>query len=126
MEIDIKTAAGALSCVNKLFPGDLLEIHRVPLDRVGQEPHCQHSASDNGDHKDPQRRLFIVKHSPNALLYPCFSKGQGAGGDPSARNTAFQKRSGIGLFFFGREPLDHPLVTGQLHIPAQQDIRKPQ
>ena len=92
---------------------------------VGQEAHRHRDAHQHRRHRDPEAGLFIPQHRLYPGLDPHLAKGERTGGHPAAAPAAIQQRLGIGGPFLRRHVPDHPLIAGQLHIPAEQDIRHP-
>ena len=85
--------------------------------------HEHHSADSQQAH--PEAGLAVIENGEDAVFHADFSKGHGAGGIVDILCAALQQGGRIGLPLGGLHKPDHPLVTGHLHIPAEQGVGQP-
>ena len=104
--------------------GVFLQVQPEPQ-RVCQKAHRRRRADQHRDRRRPEGRLPVVEYVFHPLLHPRLAEGQGTGGNGAAAGAAPEQGLGVGLFDLGAQLPDHPLVAGQLNIPAQQDIGDP-
>ena len=99
---------------------------RLPPAGAGQEAHGDDRRRDDQQHRRPNSRFFPVHGILHPFLYRHLAEGQRAYRRRTLPHGAGHQRPGIGGAPRAVHIPQHPLVTGVLHVPPQQDIRRPQ
>ena len=95
------------------------------LRRVRQKEDGQCDAGDDGGQQDPEAGLFVAEHGPDAAPDAHLAEGQRTHGDHPVADGATDQGFGIGPDGPPVQLPDHPLVAGQLDIPAKEDVGQP-
>ena len=113
------------------FKGGLLLVVRC-LGRAVRFPgrirHQTHRHKRNGDDAQqahPEAGAAVVQHHLNPILHADLPEGYRASGKMGTIGGAAQEGCRIALAFLQIHEPHYPLVTGQLHVLAQQDIGNP-
>ena len=99
---------------------------RLPPAGAGQETHGDDRRRDDQQHRRPDSRFFPVHGILHPFLHRHLAEGQRAYRRRTLPHGAGHQRPGIGGAPRAVHAPQHPLVTGVLHVPPQQDIRRPQ
>ena len=97
-----------------------------PVPGVGQQADRRRSAHHHSSRRHPHGRLFIPQSPADAPLDADLAEGHRTRRHRPPGSGAIQKRLGIRPLVRLLQVPQHRLVTGVFHIPAQQDIRRPQ
>ena len=101
--------------------------HRLLLPAgAGQEAHGDDHRRHSQQHRRPDGRLLIVQSVFHPFLHRRLAEGQRTHRRRALPHGAGHQRPGVGRPARGVQPPQHPLVAGVLHVPPQQDIRRPQ
>ena len=95
-------------------------------ERVGEEDNRHHGAEHQRPRHGPEGRLFVMERRLHTGFDTHFAEGQRACAQRPAAGAAFQQGLGVVRPLAGAHAPHHPLVAGQLDVPAEQNVGRPQ
>ena len=95
------------------------------LRRIRQQTHRHEQDCHDRQQTHPEAGAAIVENCFDPVLHADLSEGHGACGVVGPAGGAAKQSGGVAFPFLQLHELHHPLVTGQLNVPAQQDVGRP-
>ena len=92
---------------------------------IGEEADADDQNGNEGDDQNPEAGLSVAEDIFDTLLHADLTEGQGTGSNHVPGDAAGEEGFGVFLLLTAAKVLYDTLVTGQLNVPAQQNVGNP-